>query len=133
MNLLPEKIEVICSSDCTPTEGILLGLTMRTSQKNDYNFVFGPTDPTGKVVISKDEIVQQATKQLDLSLMDYFPIEDVYTGNFEINALSKAKLKSAIEAVNLFGRKNYPEGYLEKLQNAFALNVDVTNINITTQ
>jgi len=134
MNLLPDKFEAFCSRDGEPVRGALLSLTMRTQHKNDYDFIIGPTDTTGKAAISKDEIVRQANNQLNLALMDFSPIEKCYAGDFEVKVLSKTEIKRALEACELFGQDSYPEGCFEKLKNASKLDFDLKKIelNITT-
>jgi hypothetical protein len=125
---LPQKIKCSASADGVGIKGILIEARFGVSCKNVYTMIIGPTDNEGFVEITHQKIIEDANKQLDLALMDYQAIEDVFTGVVVLNIMTKGELQRAIDAYELF--KNYytyRSNYEENLHQAIKLLNEVKN------
>ena len=64
---VPERISITITAEGSPLEGIPVMLRFEMAQKNHHSFVFGPSDVTGKIDVSADEIRREAHKTMELS------------------------------------------------------------------
>jgi hypothetical protein len=86
--------------------------------KNPYWFLFGPTSRDGSLVISSDEIVDEADDQLRAAMMDYCPIEEAFAGGISARVADAACLEGAISHIGVLGEKTYPAGHRARLEEA---------------
>jgi hypothetical protein len=82
---LPQKIKCSVSADGVGIKGILIEARFGVSCKNVYTMIIGPTGNEGFAEITRHQIIEDANKQLDLALMDYQAIGDVFTGVVVLN------------------------------------------------
>jgi len=132
-NKLPNRVDCQIVYKKNPIADLMLLIELKTVRKNAYNIIAGPSDQEGVVVITYDEIMKQAGKQLELALMDFDPIEKAFTGDISVKVMSYEDLKNAIGAYELFKSVGwYPEYYRDHLEKAMQIvkRIDITAIEI---
>ncbi len=100
---------------------MLVLLKFLASKRNPFDFVFGPSDAQGKIEVSRDQILSEARKTIDLFPMDHWNIEVDWTGVLRATPMNRESLGRALSAVRLFGSHNYASGYEESLRAADAI------------
>jgi len=118
---VPEKIEIVIEVGEQPTMGMLVILKFLTARKNSFDFAFGPSNVKGVIEVSRDEILSEARKTIDLFPMDHWNIEVDWTGVLRATPMNRESLGRALSAVRLFGSHNYAPGYEESLKAADAI------------
>ena len=119
---LPKKLTYCVSQGNAPVPGLMLKAIFKTLHKNHYSIVFGPTDENGKAMLDDKTITDEAAQQLQLSMMDYAPLENVFSGTVVVSVMGVDDLERALKAYELFGSvSKYPDGYIERLGNAIQL------------
>lgn len=124
MTQIPDYITCQASLDGQPAEGILISARFGVTHKNAYFFLLGPTSNEGIAVLSKDEIIKKAKKELELAIMDYVPLESAFNGDITLKPMSREDIEKAIDAYNIY--KEYAactKGYRQSLQQALENNV----------
>lgn len=121
MNQIPERLILQATLNGDPVEGVMLRAGFGVTSKNSYSFYFGPTNHDGCAVLTRDEIIEQATNEMKFALMDYNPIEGVFDGNICYKALNLDDIERAISAYDRFHEYTpYPHGYREKMEQALS-------------
>jgi hypothetical protein len=118
---LPEKTILTITSDGKPIAGVPVKLVFLMLKKNHHVFVFGPSDMSGTVSISNDEIRREARKTMELFLMDYADIEAHWTGRLRVMPLNREGIKAALSAYSTFGSNEFPPNYEQMLLAADAI------------
>jgi hypothetical protein len=117
MAILPEAIHCTLTQDGLPLAGVLVRAIFKTNFKNDYSFIFAPTDSEGKTSLLKSGTISQALQQLNLALMDFGLLEQCFTGVIDLKVMTDNDIKQAINAYNIFKPAlKFPTGYYEMLQ-----------------
>lgn len=93
-------------------------LTFVMARKNHHVFIFGPSDSSGSIQVSGDEIRREARKAMELFLMDYADIDGYWTGALRATPVNRESLKGALVAYQQFGQSEFPPGYEEMLLRA---------------
>ena len=130
MKSLPESIEVAVSSEQKPGVGFLIKLRLGVIRKNSYSYILGPTNSEGKAWITKNELLREANRTVELALMDYVPLEHNYSGEVEVKVMTESGIRKAIEAFEIYAPLEYPEGYIEKLNQALNKSINIENLEI---
>lgn len=136
---LPRKITVFVHKGDEPVEGVLTALTFRTNFKNDYDLVFGPTNPHGQILVTEQEIVDAAEAELNFALMDYGHLRACFSGVIEVSLMDSKDLDQALNAYDTFfqGTTNNATGYEEKLKRSISviekLEVDKLRLQVVTE
>ena len=91
------------------------------AQRNNHNFVFGPSDASGNIRITGDEIRREARKTMELFLMDYSDIDAHWTGRLQAKPMNREAIKRALSAYRQFGSNQFPPGYEQMLLAADAI------------
>jgi hypothetical protein len=134
MRPLPDELRCKATVGGDAFPGILLIAKFGVTAKNSYAFIFGPTDSAGVALLSKADVISQANEQLNLALMDYQPLERVFSGDIGVTPVSHEDARAALSAYALFrGNYQYPEDHEEILKAALKnpLLSDVSSICIT--
>lgn len=130
MKSLPEKIEVETLYKQKPEKGLLVKLTLATDRKNNYSLILGPTDASGKASITKKELINNANEIFEIALMDYVSLEQSYTGKVKLEVMNKTDIESAINAYEIYGSENYPEDYIDMLNQALSNSINSIEIEL---
>jgi hypothetical protein len=116
---LPNKLHCRATLYGQAVQGVLLISTFSTVAKNPYHFVFGPTDASGMAHIDKFTILRQAEAELNLAMMDFQPLEAVFSGQITTRAMGADDIGRALEAHALFADVFcYPDQYEAMLKTA---------------
>jgi hypothetical protein len=118
---VPVNISITLVADGKPLAGVPVNLTFIMAQKNNHNFVFGPSDTSGNIRITHDEIRREARKTMELFLMDYADIDAHWTGRLQAKPMNKEAIKGAHSAYRQFGSDQFPAGYEQMLLAAAAI------------
>jgi hypothetical protein len=115
---VPEKISITITADGAPLKGIPAMLSFAMEQKNNHSLIFGPSDESGTIHISGDEIRLEARKTMELFLMDYADIDSYWTGSLRVMPMNRDALKRALSAFRQFRGYEFRVGYEEMLRRA---------------
>ena len=118
---VPANISIILIADGRPLAGVPVYLSFVMAQRNNHNFVFGPSDTSGNIRITNDEIRQEARKTMELFLMDYADIDAHWTGRLQARPMNREAIKGALSAYRQFGSNQFPAGYEQMLLAADAI------------
>jgi hypothetical protein len=114
-------IETIIEVGGLPTAGMFVMLKFQTGKKNPFNLLFGPSDEQGKIEVSRDNILSEARKEIDLFPMDHWNMEVDWTGALRVTPTNRESLARALCATRLFRSYDYGRGYEESLSAADAI------------
>jgi hypothetical protein len=127
-NTLPAKLICTIKSDNRPVQGLMIEAVLKTSNKNNYSIIFGPTNNEGVATIDYEELIKQTNSELELGVMDYNKLEDVYDGNIDILVMSVEELKAALGAYEIYKDvAYYPINYSANLESAINILLDMKN------
>jgi len=94
-------------------------LFAKSRHKNNYWFLFGPSNSNGVIDIEWEQIVDRAHDTASFSVMDYASFEDSFNGDIIVELADDARLKRAISAFDQFsGFFPYPENYKSNIEAA---------------
>ena len=117
--IIPHTIECEVTDGSQPIEGLMVWSQFRTSAKNPYTIIFGPTDGLGRTSITCEEIKQWAASEIELAVMDFHPLESSFAGIIEFRVMNEQDLGNALQAYELYKSVSYyPEEYYHDLRNA---------------
>lgn len=114
---LPELITVTCLQDGCPTEGRWISVTLPVRVKNEYGFIFGPSDAKGRITIDREALLAEAKETERTGLMDYAGLEGNWTGSLQIAALDVDGVDRALEAHAVWSAAGirFPPDYVSSL------------------
>jgi hypothetical protein len=119
---LPDKVDCVVAADGSPVMGLMLQAEFKTSRKNAYTLVFGPTNRDGHALLDHAAITQQADSQLNLALMDFDPLDKAFSGVVRITVMQEADVQNALRAYELFkGVANFADHYQDDLKSALTI------------
>ena len=118
---VPDKMEIIIEVGDQPMAGMFAIVKFLAARKNPYELVFGPSNDLGKIEVSRDHILSDARKVVDLFPMDYWNIEVDWTGALRVTPMNRESLARALSATRLFRSYDYGPGYEESLMAADAI------------
>jgi hypothetical protein len=99
--------------------GMFVVLRFSAARKNSYEMAFGPSNELGRIEITRDQILREARKSMELFLMDYAEIESVWTGKLRVTPMNREAIRCALSAFRRFQSSyQYPLGYEESLKTA---------------
>lgn len=133
---LPQRIVCYVTCEKASVPGILVLIVMKTRSKNSNSFVVGPSGEDGIVTLEKSEIQGQAEAQLELALMDYHPIKEVFSGEVVAEVMVEVRIKKALSTYREYGELiDYPLGYRNMLESALEVirEMDVSKIDIAAK
>ena len=119
---LPEFIEATVKADGKPLEGVLVHVCILTTSRNDFHSQFGPTDDSGRALITRDALLTAAKRDQELFVMDYGDPETNFDGEVVVSIFGKDDLLGAIKAYPLFKDvADYPPNHLIHLRRALEI------------
>ena len=119
---LPERIECVATKDGAPVAGLMLLAELQTLRKNFYSIVFGPTDHQGRASLSRQTILKEAEIELNLALMDFEPLEKVFSGVVHVNVMDSKEIDGALHAYHIFkGAGGFAKEYEQNLKAALTV------------
>lgn len=78
-------------------------VALRMSRKNNFRSAHGPSDARGHIAIGRSVITDRAQRDRDTFPMDYGAIEADWTGEIEIEVMSRDAIGQALQAVETWG------------------------------
>ena len=118
---VPEKTTITITTGGKPIEGVPVKLIFEMAKKNHHIFVFGPSDSSGTINVTADEIRREARKTMELFLMDFTDIEAHWTGRLRIVPMNRQAIKAALSAFRQFRSFKFPANYEQMLLAADAI------------
>ncbi len=116
MKQLPQYINLHILGDSVPLGGMFVCVTVKVSYKNNFDLMFGPSDPSGLITICKNDIIREAENDRKLFIMDYGDPVNNFLGEIEIMPLNKKALNDAIAAYEIYEKySTYPKGHLANM------------------
>lgn len=112
---IPEKTTITVTAEGKPLAGVPVKLVFMMEKKNHHSFVFGPSDQSGTISVSNNEITREARKTMELFLMDYAEIETWWTGRMRVMPMNRESIKAALSAYRRFRSYEFPPDYEEML------------------
>jgi len=117
---IPARIKIAITAGERHVQGMFVMLTFAMARKNPFNLLFVPSDRGGGIEVTRDQILEEAHKSMDLFLMDYADIESYWTGKIKVTPMNREAVERALSAYRLFRKCKYPPGYEENLRTAHA-------------
>lgn len=113
---LPEALSVSISVNGTPLPGGWVRVTLPMRTKNPFQLLFGPSSPSGSLVISRTDLLREIQKQRDLFLMDYADPAKEWSGELLLRPLNRADVQKVLKAYALYSSTGiYPPQIEEQL------------------
>jgi len=128
---IPARIKIAITAGERHIQGMFVMLTFVMARKNPFNLLFGPSDGRGEIEVTRDQILEEANKSMELFLMDYADIESYWTGKLKVTPMNRDAVERALSAYRLFRGYNYPSGYEENLRTADASLVRLREMELT--
>lgn len=114
---LPELVTCKVTYDCKPLEGVYLRAILETDYRNNYDSIIGPTNKEGMAYLDQRQVLEDAARNLDMGLQDYFPIEKCFTGKIFLSILNIQQLEGVLSAYELYKDYiEYPVDYQKNIQ-----------------
>lgn len=113
---IPARIKVAIAAGERHIPGIFVMLKFIMHRKNHFGLLFGPTDREGELEVTREQVLEEAHKSMELFLMDYADIDKFWTGKLEVTPLNRSAVEGALSAYRLFRRYEYPQQYEENLR-----------------
>ena len=119
---LPEFIELTVKADGEPLDGVLVHVCIFTTSRNNFHSQFGPTDDSGRALITRDALLAAAKRDQELFVMDYGDPEANCAGEVVVSIFGKDDLSKAINAYPMFKDvADYPPNHLIQLRRALEI------------
>ena len=117
---VPESIEINIAAAGKPAAKMFATLKFECSVRSSYSFVFGPSDESGRIHITREQVLVEAKKCQDFFIMDYANIELGWTGTLVVTPMNRDAIEGALSAARLYRRFPYAENFMELLEMANA-------------
>ena len=118
MPSLPKEIVVWTTP---PKSGLAVRVTLRTTNKNDFNFLVF-TDAAGRACLRQSQYLEQCEQDRKFWLMDYPDPRTTYSGKIDAETLDERGVINAIDAFNSYREYfPFPDGYEQSLRLAASL------------
>ena len=120
-NEIPDLLEFRIGRDRYSAAGVLVKVILKTVTKNDYSQIYGPSNESGYISITKDDILRSAKKDADFFPADYNPLTGVFAGSYSVDVMQEISIQKALKAYALFSKSyEYPSGYEQMLNAALS-------------
>lgn len=103
MKRFPEELVVSAISRGLGLDGAWVRVTLGTTEKNDFNLLLGPADAQGRLVVTRQEILNQIQEIRDLFIMDYGGPE-AWNGRVNVAVLNRDDVSRALSAFDVWGK-----------------------------
>jgi hypothetical protein len=103
MKPFPDVLIVSAISRGRGLGGAWVRVTLGTTERNDFNLLLGPADPQGRLVVKRQEILNQIQEIRDLFIMDYGG-PDAWNGTMNVAVLNRDDVSRALSAFDLWGK-----------------------------
>jgi len=116
---LPEQMRVEIRGDQKPLKDMFVMVQIVTNKQNDFAFAFGPSDESGHLQISRDDLLREADNLKRLFIMDYGDPEADFSGKIIIEPLNRSALQKAANGYESFKKAaQFPANYGEDIRHA---------------
>jgi hypothetical protein len=128
---VPATIRVGIKAGDRKMQGMFAMLTFVMARKNSFDLLFGPSHEAGEIEITREQVLEEARKSMELFVMDYADIESYWTGRLRVTPMNRDAVQRALSAYRLFRKYEYPPGYEDKLRAADAALARVPEVELT--
>ncbi len=100
-----------------PLEGAWVDVRLPMTRKNDYNLMFGPTDRTGTLAISRADLANHVHVVQLSGLMDYMGLS-MWTGELMLTPFNGKAIRQAEDGHRVWARalpEAYPSDFLAQM------------------
>lgn len=115
---VPQRLCIVLTVDGHPLKGVPVLVTFVMGRKNNHDLVFGPSNESGEIQVSGEEIKTAAQKNVEFFLMDYADIETFWAGTVLVKPMNREALGRALSAFRTFRRYKYSSDYEGMLRRA---------------
>jgi hypothetical protein len=129
MKRLPDIIRAVITIGGSPAAGLAVSTSIKTTRKNPFGFIWGPSDAVGIVRIDRAELFGQAEAERREFIMDYGHPEHDGAGLIEVAVENTEGLDRALKACDQFSQcSSYPDGYQAMLKEARSRTVALAKV-----
>jgi hypothetical protein len=128
---IPATIRVGIKAGDRKMQGLFAMLTFAMARKNSFDLLFGPSNEAGEIEITREQVLEEARKSMELFVMDYADIESYWTGKLRVTPMNRDAVQRSLSAYRLFRKYEYPPGYEDKLLAADAALTRVAEVDLT--
>ena len=119
MKRLPEWIRARVVLAGSPVKGLAIKTSIKTTFKNPFDSVWGPSDEEGAVLVRRSDLLGQADADRRLFCMDYGDPESDGSGRVEVSVEDVDRLKRALNGYKRYSAAyEFPVGYRAMLLEA---------------
>jgi hypothetical protein len=115
---LPETLTVDCFVAGNPLPGAYVTVTLAALRKNPFHLVRGPADQSGRIQVTRDDLIRQAREEVHTFPMDYGDPEGDWSGRLVIELMNRADIERALSAFELWQAAglDFPADYSDGLR-----------------
>jgi hypothetical protein len=107
-----------------PTADLLVECELVMSAKNNYSFLYGPSNEVGRVPINVVDVLSRAQIEMNAFPMDYVGTDAGFTGEIRIYGTPLKRLNAALRAFRIFGSE-FPSLYPDNFEAIVNKSLDV--------
>jgi len=113
---LPSRLEISLSLRDEPLVGGWLFVDLPMYRKNSYRLFFGPTDDGGVVVITREQLAEQARETNNFFVMDYVGLGPDWTGEVSLRPVNLQAIEGFRTGFATWESAGfYPRDFLEQM------------------
>jgi hypothetical protein len=113
---LPSRLEIFLSLRDQALAGGWVFVDLPMYRKNSYRLFFGPTDDDGLVVITREELAEQARKTNNFFVMDYVGLGPDWTGEVSLRPVNLQAIEQVRTGFATWESAGfYPSDFLEQM------------------
>ena len=139
MKRLPELIRASITLAGKPVAGLAVSTSIKTTRKNAFGCIWGPSDASGLIAIERGDLLRQAVADKNFFIMDYGHPEEDAAGIIELTVETIDGLDGALKAYGMFsvGSFPFPPGYqamlLDARQQTAALGLQIPRLSVESR
>jgi hypothetical protein len=131
MPRLPDVLRVVLTVAGRPISGLLVRVAIAPTRKNAFVSYHGPSDETGTVIVTRNDILRKAEQTLSLGLMDYGGPESDAAGSLHVAPLDRQAIAKALVGYEQYKRYTvFDTGYRDHLVKADQVLVGLANARV---
>lgn len=86
---IPARIKVVVAAGERHIPGMFVMLRFVMARKNHFDLLFGPSGQGGEIEVTREQVLEEVHKSMELFLMDYSDIESYWTGKLQVTTKSR--------------------------------------------
>jgi hypothetical protein len=103
MGEIPDELIIQARDREGGLAGSWVRLTLATRRKNDFGVVLGPADREGRLVATRQEVLDQIDETRDFFPMDYTGLAD-WDGTIRVSVMNRDDVSRTLSAFEMWGK-----------------------------